>query len=94
MSELTPQDGDVVIRRERRDAGWAFVLRTLPGPDQYTLPGQGAAVDAAIHVAMRERVCVWIVDANGSSTLLNDFRLDAANADVASPSSMGHQRAH
>lgn len=78
MRELTPLDGDIVIRRVHRADGAAFVLRTLPGPDQYTLPTQGAAVAAAIQVAMRERVCVWIVDANGSSTLLNDFRLSTS----------------
>ena len=74
MRETTPRNGDILIRRERRDEAWAFVMCTLPGPDQFTLPTRDAATAAAVAVARREQVCVWLADASGAFTLLNDFR--------------------
>ena len=74
MRETAPRDGDIVIRRERRADGWAFLMRAVPGPDQFALLTRDAAVVAGVAVARREQVCVWLVDANGVFTLLNDFR--------------------
>ena len=74
MHDTVPREGDIVIRRERRAELWAFVMCTVPGPDQFTLPTRDAAVAAAAAVARREQVCVWLADPNGAFTLLNDFR--------------------
>lgn len=71
---MGPSDGDILIRPERRTRGYAFFLRALPGPEQFALPTRDAAVATAMKVARREHVCAWIVDTNGESTLLHDFR--------------------
>jgi hypothetical protein len=86
MADSMPQDGDIVIRLQRGNGESTFVLRTLPGPDQFTVPTRGAAVAAAIEVALREHVCVWSIDADGAFTLLNDFRADTATADASASS--------
>ena len=74
MHDTSLRDGDILIRPERRTGGWAFLLRAIPGPDQFILPTRDAAVATAMKVARREHVCVWMVDANGAFTLLHDFR--------------------
>lgn len=67
-------DGDILIQHERRSNACAFLMRTAPGPAQFSLPTRDAAVSTGTAVARRERVCLWIADANGALTLLHDFR--------------------
>jgi hypothetical protein len=37
-TRTTPEDGDIVVRQEKRDGTAVYVLQTAPGPDQYLLP--------------------------------------------------------
>lgn len=89
-----PQNGDIVIRRQRCDGEQRFILRPLSGPDQFTLATRGAAVAAAIEVALREQVCVWWMHDDGAFTLLNDCRASGvkANASVVSTDADGGRK--
>ena len=70
----TPEDGDIVIREERRDCGVVYVLHTAPGADQYLLRSREEAVAQAVIFAKRHQVRVWLTDEGYDFRLLEDFR--------------------
>lgn len=92
MGHVSPRAGDIVIRCERQDDdSIAFYLRTLPGPDQYSVPTRDKALAAALIVAERYHVSIWMADDDGGFTLLNDFRREPHGTAIQ-PRSPLHQR--
>ena len=59
-SRATPEDGDIVVRQEKRDGGVAYVLHTAPGPDEYVLPTAEEATAHALTLAERHGVRAWL----------------------------------
>ena len=70
----TPEDGDIVIREEKRDRSVVYVLHTAPGADQYLLRSREEAVAQALICAKRQQVRVWLTDEGYDFRLLEDFR--------------------
>jgi hypothetical protein len=70
-----PEEGDVVIRHYERDGRSAFVLHTVPGPEQCVICSRDDAVRQAVVFAKRERVRVWSTDDGAGAILLKDFRV-------------------
>ena len=70
----TPEDGDIVVREEKREAGLVYVLHTAPGPDQGVLRRREQAVGQALGFAKRQRVRAWLTDEGYDFVLLEDFR--------------------
>ena len=58
-TRTTPEDGDIVVRREKRDGTVVYVLDTAPGPDEYLLPTCEAAAQALTR-AERHGVHAWL----------------------------------
>jgi hypothetical protein len=59
-TRTTPEDGDIVVRREKRDGTVVYVLHTAPGPDQYLLPTREEAATRALTLADRHGVRAWL----------------------------------
>ena len=59
-TRTTPDDGDIVVRRERRDGTLVYVLHTAPGADQSLLRTREEAVSQALASAKREHVRTWL----------------------------------
>jgi hypothetical protein len=72
---LTPEDGDVVVRKATRDGNRVYVLHTAPGADQYMLRSREAAVAQAVAFAKREGVRAWLTEEGNEFALLEDFRV-------------------
>jgi hypothetical protein len=77
-----PEDGDVVVRQERRDGALAYVLHTAPGAHQYLLRTRAEAVAHALAFAEGHRMCAWLMDEAHDSLLLGDFRVATQIQDV------------
>jgi hypothetical protein len=71
----TPEDGDIVVRRDTRNGKPVFVLNTTPGPDQLVLHTRDAAVRQARDFARSQQVRVWVTNGNHDFTLVEDFRV-------------------
>jgi hypothetical protein len=70
-----PQDGDIVVRPETHDGSERFVLRTVPGADQYVVRSRTKALEQAVVFARRQHVRVWLADgAPHRFALVADFR--------------------
>lgn len=69
-TRITPEDGDVVIQQEQRDGQQVYVLRTVPGRDQYLLHSRQEAVARAVAYAKRQCVRAWFSDGRDSFTLV------------------------
>lgn len=76
----TPEDGDITMRAEVREGTLVFVLRAVPGPDQFILPARETALVRARTVARRRGVRVWLADSDGPFTLLEDVRSEPAES--------------
>lgn len=61
-AQLSPADGDVIVRRERRDGTFVYVLYAVPGPDQYVLRTREEGVTQALTFAKRHGVRAWLAD--------------------------------
>jgi hypothetical protein len=59
-NRMTPEDGDIVVRRETRDGTVVYVLHTAPGPDQYLLPTCDEGAAQALTLAERYGVRAWL----------------------------------
>jgi len=66
-ARLIPADGDVIVRRERRDGRFVYVLQAAPGPDQYVLPTRKEGVAQALTFAKRQGVRAWLTDGGGDA---------------------------
>jgi hypothetical protein len=71
---FTPEDGDIVIREERRDGMPLYILPAVPGVNQSVLPVREEAVAQALRRAASLQVRVWLADGPGDFTLIEDFR--------------------
>jgi hypothetical protein len=80
----TPEDGDIVVREEKRDGTLVFVLHTAPGTDQHLLRSRGEAIAEALASAGRQHVRAWLTDEGCDFTLLEDFRGGTTIEDVLS----------
>ena len=74
-----PVDGDLVIRAGGTDVEPLFVVRTIPGPDQFGCATRAKAARMARTYAEHARVNVWFVESGsaGGLTLLARFRRTA-----------------
>jgi hypothetical protein len=63
-------EGDIVVREELRDGSSVFVVRLVPGPEQYSLRSREKAISQALAFAARLRSRVWIVDQLGHQRLV------------------------
>ncbi len=70
----TPEDGDVVVHRDKRDGTPVYVLNTAPGPDQLVFQSRDDAVRQATVAAKHRRVRVWLAEGTVEFRLLQDFR--------------------
>ncbi len=74
-TRTTPEDGDIVVRQEKRDGTVVYVLHTAPGPDQYLLRAREEAAAQALTLAERDGVRAWLTtDESYDFVLLEDFQ--------------------
>jgi hypothetical protein len=74
VARLAPEDGDVVVRQEKREGQRTYVLRTAPGPDQSLLRSREEAVSHAVAYAKRQHVRAWFTKGDDAFVLLGTFR--------------------
>jgi hypothetical protein len=74
-TRMHPEDGDIVVRQERREGELVYVLHTAPGPDQMVVESHEAAVGQAVTCAKRGHVRAWLTDEGYDYVLLEDFRV-------------------
>ena len=70
----TPRWGDVVVRKEKRDGIFVYVLRIAPETDHEVLTAREEAVAQGLLLAERQHVCVWMTDNWVDFDVLEDFR--------------------
>jgi hypothetical protein len=71
----TPDDGDIVVREEKREGRLVYVLHTAPSADQSLLRTRDEAVAHALTFAKRQHVRAWLTDEGYDFMLLEDFRV-------------------
>ena len=75
LTRTTPEDGDIVVRQEKRCGTVVYVVHTAPGPDQYLLRTREAAVGQAVTLATRHHVRAWLTtDESYDFVLVEDFQ--------------------
>jgi len=74
LARSAPENGDIVVREEKRGGKRVYVLHIAPGADQYLLRSREEAVAQAVAFAKRECVRAWLTDEGYDFTLLEDFR--------------------
>jgi len=74
-ARTTPESGDVVVRKEKREGRFVYVLHTVPGTDQYLLPTRAEAVAQAVTFAKRQGVRAWLSDGTDDFMQLGDVRV-------------------
>lgn len=67
VARSLPADGDVIVRRDRRDGTFVYVLHAAPGPDQYLLPTRKEGVAQALTFAKQRGVRAWLTDGGGDA---------------------------
>jgi Sigma-54 interaction domain len=72
-----PEDGDVVVREERREGTLVYVLHTAPGADQVLVRTRDKAVAHALAFAKRQHVRAWLTAEECDVAVLEDFRSNA-----------------
>ena len=93
-THLVPQDGDVVIRADRREGTLVYVLLAAPGVGQLLVRTRREAVEQAVVFAKRERVGAWLTDKDSEFMLLENFRVMDRPEPEAMPTSLsGHDAA-
>jgi hypothetical protein len=70
MTAGVPHNGDVVVSHCGPDASPAYVLRTVPGADQFGYATRGEAEQMARAYAAHARVDVWWAESPHTWTLL------------------------
>ena len=71
-AHTTPEDGDVVVRREKLEGRFVYLLHTVPGTAQYVLRTREEAVAQAATFAKRHGVRAWLSDEREDWVLLGD----------------------
>ena len=74
LTRTTPEDGDIVMREEKRGGTLVYVLHTAPGADQYEFRRRDEGIAQAVALAKREHVRAWLTDEGYDFVLLEDFR--------------------
>ena len=74
VTQSTPEDGDIVVRHETREAERVYVLHIARRSDQMLYRTREGAVAQAIAFAKQHHVRAWIATHDGDHTLLDDFR--------------------
>jgi hypothetical protein len=79
-ARAVPQDGDVVVRKDRREGTLVYVLHAAGSVDQLIVRSREEAVTQAVVFAKREHVRAWLMDERDGLRLLNasDLRPDDA----------------
>jgi hypothetical protein len=72
-----PMAGDVVVRMAGRGAKPAYLVRTVPGPDQLGCAARAATERFALGYAKLGGVNVWFQEETGGFTLIAQFRKPA-----------------
>jgi hypothetical protein len=73
-TRTTPEDGDIVIREEKRGGTLVYVLHTAPGADQYEFRRREEGIAQAVALSKSEQVRAWLTDEGYDFVLLEDFR--------------------
>ena len=74
LTRTTPENGDIVVREEKRGGTLVYVLHTAPGADQYEFRSREEGTAQAVALAKREHVRAWLTDEGYDFVLLEDFR--------------------
>lgn len=74
-AHATPENGDVVVRREKLEGRFVYLLHTVPGTAQYVLRTREEAVAQAAGFAKRHGVRAWLSGEGDDCVLLNDVRV-------------------
>jgi hypothetical protein len=82
IARMTPEDGDIVVRAEKREGTLVYVLHTVPGADQHLLGSRREAIAQALGSAGRQHMRAWLTDEGYDFTLLEDFRVTTRIDDV------------
>jgi hypothetical protein len=70
-----PEDGDLVIGRERSAGARVYVLYVSPGPDQLMFRVREDAIAHALRLAERQSVRIWLTDDGDEFAVLENFRV-------------------
>jgi hypothetical protein len=70
-----PEDGDIVVREEKREGTLVYALHTAPREDQHLLRTREEGVAQALAFAKRQFVRAWLTDEGYDFVLLDDFRV-------------------
>jgi hypothetical protein len=81
FARTTPEDGDVVVRQERRDGALVYVLQTASSAHQNPST-RAEAVAHAIAFAEVHRMRAWLIAEGHDVALLGDFRAEARMQDL------------
>jgi len=63
-------DGDIVVREESCGGSSVFIVRVVPGPDQYSLRSREKAISQALAFSVRLGSRVWSLAPSGQQRLL------------------------
>ena len=74
-ARTSPENGDVLVRRETRDGMVVYILRTAAGADQYLLRTREDAVVQAVTFAERQGVRAWLIDDSDHYVPLTNGRM-------------------
>ena len=75
LAHSAPENGDIVVRQEKREGTLVYVLHTVPGPDQYLLRTREEAVAQALTFAKGARVRAWLASGESDVVLLGEFQV-------------------
>jgi hypothetical protein len=70
LLRTTPEDGDIVVREEKRGGTQVYVLHTAPRADQYEFLSREEGIAQAVALAKRERVRAWLTNEGYASCFL------------------------
>ena len=78
LTRTTREDGDIVVRQEKREGRFIYILHTATGEDQYLLRSREEAIAQAVAFAKRQCVRARMTNSNYDFALLEDFRVVAS----------------
>jgi hypothetical protein len=87
-----PNDGDVVVHQENREGTAVYILRTVPGTDQFLLRTREEAVAQAVTFAKRQGVRAWLSGQSGDCVPLDTARAVASVRPTRVPAPRGTPR--
>lgn len=82
VARLAPEDGDVVVRQEKREGQRMYVLHAAPGPDQSLLRSREEAVSHAVAYAKHQHVRAWFTKGDDEFVLLGTFREEKVESEA------------